>query len=150
MVEAPLSIPSRSWKTRNAGDWKQTDGLPPIRAVDVGVARHRRVRGPHAAGCRVAENARGAAGHALQAGSRKPHVAQANAELLDGIGNRAGIELPDRIEDRVVAIVAADTASWFVCEDRIQAVRQLKRAVSDGDSTSWIQSYVSASARKIP
>ena len=79
---------------------QQADRLPPIRAVDVGVTRHRRVRGPHPAGGRIAEKARRAPGHAPQAGTGKALVAQANPEMLDGVGDGAGIELPDGIESR--------------------------------------------------
>ena len=58
----------------NAGDRQKADCLPPIGAVDVGVTRHRRLRGPHPAGCRVPEDARRAPRHALQAGTSKPFV----------------------------------------------------------------------------
>jgi hypothetical protein len=58
----------------NAGDRQKADCLPPIGAVDVGVTRHRGVRGPHPAGGCVPEKTRRAPRHALQAGKRIPFV----------------------------------------------------------------------------
>ena len=83
----------------NPWDRQEADGLPPIGAIDVGVTRHRRVRGSHPAGGRIAQQARRAPRHATQSGTRKSFVAQPDPEMLDRIGNGAGVELADTVKD---------------------------------------------------
>ena len=58
----------------NPGHGQEADRLPPIRAIDVGVARHRRVRGSHPAGGRVAEKARRAPVTHRRPGRVKPSL----------------------------------------------------------------------------
>ncbi len=69
-------------------------------AVEVRVTRHRRIGGSHPAGCRVPEYVRRAAGHTLYSRPSKSLVAQPNLEMLDGIGDAAGVQLPDGMGGR--------------------------------------------------
>src|SRR5271157_2033327 len=92
----------------NARRGKALDADPPIGAVKVGVARHRRVRGTDSSGGCIAQQARKTAGHALQTGSGIALIAKPDTELFDGVRDVAGIELPDGFQDlrwqRVVVV----------------------------------------------
>ena len=83
---------------RNARDGKDTDGFPPIRAIDLGRAHHRRIRGPYATRGGIPEDSRGAVGYTSHAGAAEALVAQTNTEAFDGIGNGARVETSDRIQ----------------------------------------------------
>ena len=66
---------------------------------DVGVAGHGRIGRADPAGRGVAEQAGRSARHATQTRGGEALVPQPDPELFDCIGDRAGIELPDGVED---------------------------------------------------